>query len=149
MSLAQEINTALDSFSEDADPIEVARFILKQLPRTQLLALLAEEVAHCQRHRARAVEVAAFERQFSGEGGRVELTFGNEFKKVLESPVRLGNGEDGLTFGALTIEQHRQRVQMLTKLRSGLDATISRHETAITMIEQAGVSCLNDIRDAA
>lgn len=148
MSLWDEIDKAIDDADTD-DAVVIAASLIHRLKPDDLVALLAEDIEHRQRLRARGTEKAAFAGLFNGPGGRVEKLLGDGFRNLLASPVKLGDGTRGLTFGGLTILQHRQRMSMLASIRGGIDATIERHELAIVVIEEAGVACLNDLEEVA
>jgi phosphoribosylformylglycinamidine (FGAM) synthase-like enzyme len=146
VTLATTIHEAIIAAPGD-DALTIARRLLARLTKPELLGLLVEEVEHSIRANVREIEVRAFHDRHAG--GLAEVAFSAAFKTLLDQPVRLGDATGGLTFGALTSEQHRQRIAMLSKLRDGLDATIVRHREAIEMIEAAGVGCLNELQQVA
>lgn len=55
--------------------------------------------------------------------------------------------EDGrfVTWGEASEADHLARIALLAKLRDGIDATIQRHELALKVITDHGVTCLNDL----
>jgi hypothetical protein len=69
-------------------------------------------------------------------------------RELLATVFAIGDGTE-TTWGAATIEQHRQRIAMLTANAAGVVETAARHEAAVRMIEQAGVTCLADLADAS
>lgn len=68
-------------------------------------------------------------------------------RELLETVFALGTGER-VTWGAATIDQHRERVALLRTNILGNLETAARHEAAIQMIEQAGVKCLAQLAEA-
>lgn len=67
---------------------------------------------------------------------------------LLDRSFAVGDGRF-VSWGEATVEDHRLRVEMLGKLRSGLDRTIAEHVDAIAVIEAAGVACLAQIEAVA
>lgn len=127
---------------------EIARIVFKKLPKSALFGLLVAEVARLLREEVREEEIAAYRKLFSnGESSSLP---------ELEETMRALCGEsfatgDGFTvmWGKATIEQHQQRIAMLEAMRDGIDRTIERHRQAIRLIEEAGVSCLADVKPIA
>lgn len=64
--------------------------------------------------------------------------------ELLSSVFALGDGTE-TTWGAATVAQHEQRLQMLAKNASGVVETAALHRKAIEMIRAAGVSCLAEV----
>jgi len=54
-----------------------------------------------------------------------------------------------VAWGAATIEQHRTRIEMLTRHVNGVLTTVGRHVAAIVEIDTAGATCLNDLLSRA
>jgi hypothetical protein len=65
-------------------------------------------------------------------------------RELLGTLFALGDGIE-TTWGAATVDQHEQRIEMLTKNAAGLTETAARHQAAVRMIKDAGVSCLADL----
>jgi hypothetical protein len=127
-----------------AEAKALAQRLIAKLRRADLVEMLAEEISHEQRELARGAEHSAFRAFFAGttdDGGGIDV---DRLRAVFETPIKLGDGFT-ITWGAATVDQHRQRIAMLEKLRDGLTQTITRHEQAISLIESAGVACLNDL----
>lgn len=74
---------------------------------------------------------------------RLELTV-----ELLGTVIALGDGRK-TTWGAASVDDHRQRMDLLTDQAVGTLETVVLHEKAIEMIEGAGAACLNDVRWAA
>lgn len=92
---------------------------------------------HLERARARTeqfIEMVAAE-------VRIEVT-----AELLATRFALGDGTR-VTWGEATIDQHRQRIDMLTSIASGTVETAARHHAAISMIESASAGCLADLTD--
>jgi hypothetical protein len=65
-------------------------------------------------------------------------------RELLGTLFALGDGAT-VTWGAATVDQHEQRIEMLAKNAAGVVETAARHEAAIRMIKDAGVICLADL----
>jgi len=72
---------------------------------------------------------------------RLEVT-----TELLNTQIALGDGTM-VTWGTATVEQHRQRIEMLAKNASGIVETAARHGSAIAMITDANATCLNELKD--
>ena len=133
-----------------AKPATLAKTLISRTGRDTLVQVLAEEIAHVQRHEVRSVERAAFDEIFS-PGVCTKSTTSKSTPTAADlyrERFALGDGTS-VTWGRATIEQHQQRIAMLEKLQAGIAATIERHRTAIRTIESAGATCLEDIKQAA
>jgi hypothetical protein len=65
-------------------------------------------------------------------------------EELLGTKFALGDGTK-VTWGEATVEQHRQYVVMLSGQVAGTVETAARHEAAIRLCEEAGVSCLGEL----
>lgn len=65
-------------------------------------------------------------------------------KQLAEEFFALGDGRR-VRWGEATVEEHRQRIEMLERMRAGLADTVALHAEAIAAIEAAGVVCLDEI----
>lgn len=148
MSLSEVISKRLDE-NPDAESLELARAILDDNDRDVLITALVEEIEKVRRNRVRGVERTAFAQFFKSaqpiDNPPEVLT---ELRRVFSERFSLGGGIDVL-WGKATIEQHRLRIAMLTRLRSGIDQTIERHVEAIRLIEAHNATCLDEIELAA
>jgi hypothetical protein len=70
---------------------------------------------------------------------RLEVT-----AELLGTSFALGDGTS-VTWGEATVDQHRQRVEMLSANAAGVVETAARHVAAVRMCEEAGVSCLAEL----
>lgn len=125
------------------DPTESGAAIAKVLRLTlsqeeALLPLIQHECANFDRNRVRSIEsdAMAASRPVDPLAARRDL---------LNENFATNNGF--VRWGQATVADHLARIEMLSKLRDGLAATIGRHEIAITIIETNGVNCLSDIDD--
>lgn len=130
------------------DAQTLASKIIDKLPTEELVRLVAEEIDHIRRMKARVAEAEAF-RSFrpSIKPGRVERKQhinAGAFRAVIGSTFKVGNGVE-VSWGQATIEQHEQRVAMLERMRNGLDDTIRNHKATIAAMRDAGVNCLDDL----
>jgi hypothetical protein len=69
---------------------------------------------------------------------RLEVT-----EELLRSKFALGDGTE-LTWGGATVDQHRQRIELLQRNAVGTLETAARHQAAIRMLEEKNVSCLEE-----
>jgi hypothetical protein len=141
------ISAAIDA-EPDASAVAIADGLIARVRKVDLLPLLVEAVEHIQRHRVRNREQAAFRAVFGSRSGVVLETPSAAFRVLYADTFRLGDGRV-VSWGKANVEEHRQRIALLTKLRDGIDITIARHHEAIARIEAAGVTCLAEIEDAA
>lgn len=72
---------------------------------------------------------------------RLEVT-----QELLGSLFALGDGRR-VTWGAATVGEHQQRIQLLLGNAAGNVEAAARHQAAITLIERAGVSCLGEVAE--
>jgi hypothetical protein len=70
---------------------------------------------------------------------RLEVT-----TELLASTFALGDGTD-VTWGEATVEQHRQRIDLLARMAEGTIETAARHQAAIDLIEENGVARLAEV----
>ena len=131
------------------DDTATARAILRaaDVPRKAeelLLDLVANEVWSVRRAHTRSMERKLFRRNVGNEaadplGARM---------KLLAETFALPDGRR-VAWGEATIDDHRERIEMLNKLAGGINETISRHEQSIADIVAAGVKCLAEIEGMA
>lgn len=74
---------------------------------------------------------------------RLEVT-----TELLNSVFALGDGTR-VTWGDATVEQHQQRIDLLTGMAAGTLETAARHHAAISMLEEAGATCLKQLTPVA
>lgn len=135
------------------DPKSLADQFLNEVPEDELINMLAEMIEDAQRVQIRQEERSAFSHFFTESGAisksRVERPSGAriaQLRKIYELPVKLGiDSKLRRNWGDLTVAEHRMRINLLEKQRTGLGTTISQHRVAIQLIEQAGVTRLRDI----
>jgi len=127
------------------DPRAIAHTLLDTLTRDDLIALLADEIAGQQRMRVCGIERREFAPPPRPAG--VPEDFAprlDPFAALRGERIALGNGQQ-VEWHLATVEQHAERVAMLDRMRQGLGRTIERHQLAIRLIRDAGVSCLADL----
>lgn len=73
---------------------------------------------------------------------RLELT-----NELLAAPFALGDGRE-VTWGAATVEDHTQRIELLYRNAGGNIATAKRHEAAVRMIIEASARSLAEVAAA-
>lgn len=56
-----------------------------------------------------------------------------------------GHDSGYVTWGQMTADQHRERIDFLERKMWGIDRTVSRHRAAVKLLEEAGVACLDDL----
>lgn len=135
------------------DPRKLAREVLKQLPQTELIKILAHLVVNEQRLVVLAQEREVFESFVNRTATslarkRIMDSSADSFRALLQSPFAIGDGQK-VTWGQATIEQHQRRVMYLQKLRDGIDRTIEQHQAAIALLESSAASCLDDLESEA
>lgn len=114
-----------------------------------LLVVVVDAVGTVRRNDTRNVERSVF-----GSGSKRRnlgeiIDSRNLRKQLVDECFFLGDGGPPIRWGEATVEQHRAYIAMLEKQIVGTQATITRHEDAITLIESCGVSCLDEIEVAA
>lgn len=67
-------------------------------------------------------------------------------QELLDASFALPDGTRVL-WGAATVQQHQQRVDMLMKMTTGTIQTAAHHEAAIGAITEQGATCLNEIKE--
>lgn len=93
---------------------------------------------------------AAYERERRRERVRALIETEAEYvriettRELLSTMFALGDGTR-ITWGAATVAQHRQRIEMLTVNAAGIIEAATRHHAAIRMIEGGDASCLNEL----
>jgi hypothetical protein len=149
MSLHDEIRK-LAVAAPDDEPQVLAGTLLDRLPREELTDLIADEIRSLQRAIVRTRESDAFHVLFEAAASRPgrPIAATPEFRSLFKEEFAVGDGTKA-TWGKATIDQHRFRVQFLTNQIEGLTATRARHEWAVTVLEQTGANCLEEISGIA
>ena len=131
----------------NGDPMDLAVKMVRGMNKESLIFLISEEIKHAQRCLTRFVERDAFvheiRKKFSSIAS-IDFESSKKFAELFKREFRIGDGRV-VTYGAATLADHRQRVQMLTAQVLGIQKTIEFHEWAIEQITSAGVKCLNEI----
>lgn len=113
-----------------------------------LLPVVTDGARQLLRNDVRVIERAAFPRSARRELGEI-VQSGLERKRLLDATFIVNDGRAPVRWGEATIEDHQARIDMLAKMRNGIDDTISRHQEAIALIQANGVRCLNDVASDA
>jgi len=143
--LLEKIQKAIDE-NPEADVYFLAEMILDNLERAELVYLIAEEIKHRKRQNVREVEHKIFQKFFEkGSENEVKIGTAKELQELFKAHFALGDGQEAV-FGKATVEEHEQRVVMLGKDIAGLERTKQLHLEAIRIIEEAGVTCLEEIK---
>lgn len=141
------LHTEIDKIATehpDAEPRELAATLIRRLKRTDLIDLLADEIAHRQRANARDVERTAFNTKFATNTRTAPTATPNAYRALFAATFSLGD-RTTVTWGDATRDDHLRRIAMLEKLRDGIDRTINQHRQAVRLIDQHGVNCLGAI----
>lgn len=130
------------------DSDSLAASILKRINKTDLLPLLIDAVRGAQRtvYRDREQEVI---RELMGRSTARKpgpLVANPALAALMTSRFRPGDGTE-VDFAFATVEQHEQRVHLLSQMRAGLERTIALHQAAIDRLRATGVKCLADLPD--
>jgi len=125
------------------DDTDLARSLLETLlARGQvgvLLPILADEVRRLRRRHVRQVEQQTFRGQSEpAEGGWLRLL--PEFFTVPDGRM--------VTWGTATVEDHEARMEWLHGQIHALASDVDRHEQAVKLIREHGVTCLAEIEAA-
>lgn len=136
----------------DMDPKELAPLLIDVVGRDGLLFALSSVIFTMQRDRARKVENEVFRAATAttvpagiGLGRQVKLdAVRAQFAPLFKTQIAVGDGHT-VTWGSATVAQHQMRIAMLEGKIGGLALTVQRHKMAISLIESAGVTCLEEI----
>ena len=107
------------------------------------LAFLEEEVKHQQRAIALERERNAFATEHFGTAN-VAHDWSEALEKLDGSKFSLGGGLE-YTWAKATTEQHTARAEYLEKQANTMFGTAQWHRAAAKAIEDAGVTCLEDL----
>lgn len=145
MNLWRTLRDAAEAHPHD-DPHAIANELMAKLRKADLVDLLADGIASMQRSRVRKIETAAFNPE-TAERVAEAMDRPDPLATLRGETFRLGNGRE-VSWDKATVEEHRQRVEMLERIRAGIAATIDRHQEAIRRIEDAGVTCLAELGES-
>ena len=153
----------------EGGPADIAAEIFPKLRKADLFPLLVDRIEQEQRKNPRVVETRFVSDFLATQAPENRTRFVSDFLatqapavkaaatlvktadsklarfgELLAQRISLGDGS-ATTWGECTLEQHKQRLEMLLVQRAGLNQTISMHEHAIELISDGGVSCLNEL----
>lgn len=102
---------------------------------------------HCDEMRRKDAEV---DRQQVQRMNEIICTYRDSLRaqwttELLESGFALGDGTT-VTWGEATVEQHRQRIALLSRNAAGNLQTAARHQAAVDEIERSGAGCLTQAK---
>jgi hypothetical protein len=134
------------------DPHDLADQIAAGLSHGAMVYALGCLLSNIQRVNARKVEDEVFRAATAttvpkgiGPGRQVKLdAVRAQFAPLFKTQIAVGDGHT-VTWGSATVAQHRMRIAMLEGKIGGLSMTVQRHKMAISLIESAGVTCLEEI----
>lgn len=145
MRIHDEIATLI-ALEPHGTPEAIASRVIDRVTKADLIPLIAAEVAHAQRAQARGTERAAFRETFAASTSKPPRAVPEGLRSLFATPFRLGDGSE-VNWLTATVDDHRQRIDHLSKIREGLDRTIDQHREAIAIIESAGARCLADVTE--
>lgn len=118
-------------------------------------AFLSRERAEQEKEEAKRAEIEQFgvDGWFRREVGRITEKFRQEVRleiteELLAAEFALGDGRM-VTWGAATVAEHTQRMDLLLGNAHGNLETARRHQAAVQMISEAGVATLAEIPQEA
>jgi len=139
---APTLSSLYDEHHDGAPAEDVADKLatILRLTRTQREVLMPLLIGYCaNRDRCRVRHVERAEAPQPGQQRRTT------YRDLLALTFALPDGTV-TTWGAATIDQHQQRIDLLAKQRDGLQVTINQHQAAIEQIVAAGASCLAEVQ---
>jgi hypothetical protein len=135
---------------ENRNARDLALEIVKR-HRDWAVSMVADRIENIRRGVVRAVEAQIADSIMAGvqlrDPVRLPAPALDVFADLMSQPFRLGNGTSVL-WGEATLEQHEQRIAMLTKTRDGLNRTIERHAEAVQLLRTSGAPCLAALQEA-
>lgn len=144
----------------DETDAELAKRAVLDEPE-MVIPIIAERIRHERRAPVREVEQEQVRKFLSGPHGWKNLKKDDNYylsaEKVretvrrrasfLDDEIALDVDGNKVTWGEATVEQLRSRRSMLASQIAGTRQSMKLVDLAIKRIEEAGVSCLNDIAD--
>lgn len=147
MATISELITEVTDGDAQRAPREIAEAIYPRLGDDDKVGILTEYVANWQRNAARQLEAAAFA-EFVNGTAKPATKRPDALAALFNTPFKLGENRT-TSWGQATVEEHRIRIAFLEVMRNGIDRTISHHRRAIEVIEDAGVTCLQEVLDSS
>lgn len=153
MSTLHEIIRQELATHNDANDYDIAVTIREQMTEDDMLRLLVAEVGHIRRLRSLSIERKAFEHSSSTpttDNMTTQLRRTTNISTLLQfAPLydeRFVTARGvWVTWGQATIDDHRARIALLNKQITGIQQTVTQHETAIELIRTQGGTCLADV----
>lgn len=115
--------------------------------RRALLSIVAGSMKMVRRNEERIVERRA---RVSGPvvDGVADHDQVQNRKALVSGSFALGDGRR-VSWGLATVDEHRERIAYLSKLRDGYNVTIRKHEDVIALILAHGVTCWAEVEEQA
>lgn len=148
MNLRAEISLFIEAH-EGREPEHLAEMFIRGCSADDLLPLLIDAFKQAVRANVRMEEIDILRQSAptalrTSESVRAAL---DDLAPLLDLPYRIGDGTPR-RFGAMTVDEHRTRMVMLSSQINGLQRDVGLHEHAVYVIEQNGVSCLDELASA-
>lgn len=129
---------------------ELARKYLRAATQDDLLPLIRDVFRNVERSQTRALEVSKdIQRLLASPMPRAPKPLSEENRKIIEllgqAPYRFAGSSK--RFAAMTVQDHRERIRMLSVQQAGLARSIQIHQRAIELIEAQKVTCLDEIAE--
>lgn len=150
MSIRAAIAAALDA-DPNIDAEQLAKTVLAQARKADLLPLVVEEVRLQQRHSTRRIERSVRIKQLAARLGQSTIpqvaAEPDQRRYLLDLLGRTWSLGDGTTvaIGQATLPEIRQRLEMLRRQRDGLDQSIQVLEAVEAELVRTGANCLDDL----
>lgn len=158
VSLRERIREEIE-FDPKANDYRVAERVLRSVSKNDLLPLLVDAVGTVRRSHVRRTEavfdsiVSRFPRSrtvtYTPEQRRNILSTlkiePKDFYALCREKIDFGDGTSK-SWGEAKKDQLIQRREMIAKQMGGLQATLSRLDTAIRLLDETGADCLNDLK---
>jgi hypothetical protein len=106
-----------------------------------LVPILAKEIAQMRRRHVRGVEQKV---RFTGEASAAD----GGWLQLLPEGFAIPDGRF-VTWAEATVEDHEARIEWLQGQIEALGQDVDRHQQAIKLIREHGVTCLAEVEDAA
>lgn len=136
----------------DAEPDDIARMVIVAARTRKELAELvfpavSAQATFVRRGIVRREESTAFGQQKAEiEGHPADAVDPTDARRTLLHCSTYVDHDTGyVPWGELTVEQHEARIDFLERKMWGISQTCDRHRLAVKLIENEGVSCLNDL----
>lgn len=144
-------------FDPKADDRRIADRVLGDLTQGQMVELVLPIIGQVRREGARRIEHRVHREFFASLPPRKVSSVEErreairhiamrlpDKRDLLKTTFALGDGRE-VEWGKATVDDHRQRLAMLSSQQDGIGETMLLHEAAIEQIVAAGVTSLGDL----